>query len=274
MRIMEQQQLSLLVLSCDKYSDLWDDFFNLKDRFWPDCEFKWYIVTETNDFNRPDVDVIKCGKDLNWAGRVRYAVNLLDTQYIGIFLDDYFIKSTINNTRIKEYLDIMISDKVSFLNLGNVFHHITNLPDKKYYKDHLIIIPNHLKYGIDTSAAIWDREYLLEKLGDEDYSAWKFEVDRCEEASTEAGFGGLILCDDLLSFNVSEIPVVIQGTLYPEAIKYFASNLGYNIQSQRKRMSYVNVLRYKLKVRMSRVKRGHRFLKWIGSHLLGYKFFS
>lgn len=271
---MKSSLITMLLLSCDNYSDLWDDFFNLKERFWPDCEYKWYVVTETKDYTRNQVGVIKCGRELNWAGRLRYALNQVDTSYVGIYLDDYFIVSSINNDRIKSFVDLMYSDGVSFLNLGNVFYHITNLPNKEYYKDHLIRIPKHQKYGIDTSAAIWDKEYLLEKLGDGDYSAWQFEIDRCNEAASAEGLNGLILCDDQLSFNVSEIPVVIQGVLYPDAVKFFSNQLGYKILSPRSQMSTKNVLRYKLKVRMSRVKHGRKILKWIGRNILGYKFFT
>ena len=172
--------ITMLVLSCDNYSDLWDDFFNLKERFWPDCEYEWYIVTETKHYQRRGVEVIQCGRNLNWAGRLRYALGKINTPYVGLFLEDYFMISRINNDRIKAYVELMSSDKISFITLGNVFHHITGLPNKEYYKEHLIIIPKHLKYGIDTSAAIWDKEYLMNKLGDSDYSAWQFEVDRCK----------------------------------------------------------------------------------------------
>ena len=82
--------LSILVLSCDNYSDLWDDFFNLRDKFWPDCEYRWYVVTETKDYKRNNVEVIKCGKELNWAGRFRKAVQSLDSPLVGVFLEDYF----------------------------------------------------------------------------------------------------------------------------------------------------------------------------------------
>ena len=40
-------KLAILMLSCDKYSDLWDDFFNLKERFWPDCPYHCYLATDT-----------------------------------------------------------------------------------------------------------------------------------------------------------------------------------------------------------------------------------
>jgi hypothetical protein len=30
-------RIAIPVVSCDKYSDLWQPFFALFDRFWPDC---------------------------------------------------------------------------------------------------------------------------------------------------------------------------------------------------------------------------------------------
>jgi len=270
----DKQKMTMLVLSCDKYSDAWDDFFNLKERFWPNCEYKWYIVTESKEYSRENVSTIKCGTDLNWAGRFRKAVNEVDSPYIGLYLEDYFIQSPIDNERIKGFVDLMEKEKVSFLNLGNVFHHILRQPNPEYFAPHLMYIPQHLRYGIDTAAAIWDKNYLLEKLGEGDYSAWKFEADRCKEAESEAGLGGLILCDDQLSFNVSEVPVIIQGQLYPDAIKFFKEKVGYEIQSNRRVMSKWDVAKYKFKTKMSHAKHGRKLLKWIGTHILGYKFFT
>lgn len=264
----------MLVLSCDGYSDLWDDFFNLRDKFWPDCPFKWYVVTETKDYNRAGVEVIKCGKELNWAGRFRKAVKTVESKYIGIFLEDYFIKSKINTQRVCEYLSLMVSDDVKFLNMDDSFHHIDGLSNKVYYKENLIIIPKHLRYGLDTAAAIWNSDYLLERLGEDDYSAWRFEKDRCDEALSEEGYKGLILCDELHTFNVSSIPVVIQGVFYPGAKRFFEKKCGYKILSQRKTMGMWAVFKYRLKVYCSRAKHGRRFMKWIGTHVLGYKFFT
>lgn len=269
-----KDKMAMLVLSCDKYCDVWDDFFNLKERFWPECEYQWYIVTESKDYQRERVSTIKCGSELNWAGRFRKAVKECNTPYIGLYLEDYFIQSPIDNVRIKGFVELMEREHVSFLNLGNVFHHILRQPNPEYFAPHLMYIPQHLRYGIDTAAAIWDKDYLLEKLGEGDYSAWKFEADRCAEAASEKGLGGLILCDDQLSFNVSEVPVIIQGQIYPEAIKFFKEKVGYEIQSDRKVMSAWDVRKYKFKTKMSHAKHGRKFLKWVGTHIMGYKFFT
>ena len=268
-----KDKITMLLLSCDGYSDLWDDFFNLKEKFWPDCQYKWYVVTESKDYQRTKVEAIKCGKELNWAGRFRKAVQYVESPLVGVFLEDYFINSPIDNERINGLVNFMIDKSVDFLDLGNVFRHKIDAPGKQYYADHLVIIDRHLRYGLDTAAAIWKKEYLLEKLGGEDYSAWKFEADRVAEAASEKGYNGLILADDRISFNVSVIPVVVQGMFYPP-IKDDFRKRGYEIQSKRRVMSSWQKFKYDFKRWCGRIPFGHKTMKWVGTHFFGYKFFT
>jgi hypothetical protein len=271
---MNNIDISMLVLSCDKYKDLWEDFFNLREKYWPNCPYKWYVVTESEDFEHNGVEVITCGKEMNWAGRYRKAVQYVKTPYIGVFLDDFFISETIDNELISYLIDQMKEHHITYINMSNVYKSIIGMTEKEYFADHLIRIPNHQRYGISTEAAIWDRTYLLQKLGDGDYSAWQFEIDRCKEAETEKGLGGLLLCDDRMPFHVSIIPVVIQGMFYPDTIKEFKKK-GYTINvGSREVMPLNKVWSYKLKVYFSTVKRGRTQLRWLASHLLGMKFFA
>jgi len=270
----DKQKMTMLVLSCDAYSDLWDDFFNLKEKFWPDCPYQWYVVTESKDYERESVGVIKCGKELNWAGRFRKAVQTVQNSLVAVFLEDYYINAPIDNDRIKGLVNFMLAKKVDFLDLGNVFKHKINQPNKQYYADHLIVIDKHLRYGLDTAAAIWNKDYLLEKLGEGDYSAWKFEADCCAEAASEEGYKGLILVDDRISFNVSEIPVVVQGKFYPPVIEDFRKR-GYEIDtSKRSVMTRKQKFNYDFKRWCGRIPFGHKFMKWFGTKFLGYKFFT
>ena len=271
---MAEQKLVMLVLSCDGYSDLWDDFFNLRDKYWADCPYKWYVVTESKDYKRDGVEVIKCGRELSWAGRFRFAVKTVNAQYVGIYLEDYFITRKVDNGIISDLLAVMYANAVTCINTSDVFYNIINSTGKKYFKEHLIIIPSNLRYGLSTESSIWETNFLLEKIGEEDYSAWKFESDRVKEANSELGMGGFNLCDDRMPFNVSTIPVVIQGVIYPEAKKFFEKECGYKILSPRKTMGLWQVSKYKFKVFCSRAKYGRKLIKWVGTHILGYKFFT
>ena len=253
-----KDKITMLLLSCDGYSDLWDDFFNLKEKFWPDCQYKWYVVTESKDYQRTNVEAIKCGKELNWAGRFRKAVQFAESPLVGVFLEDYYINAPIDDERISKLVAFTIDQKVDFLDLGNVFKHKINQSNKQYYSDHLIVIDKHLRYGLDTAAAIWNKDYLLALIGEGDYNAWQFEKKCCDIAATEEGYSGLILADDRLSFNVSEIPVVVQGKFYPPVIEDFRKR-GYEIDtSKRKVMSWGQQFKYDFKRKAARFPYFHK----------------
>ena len=269
-----KDKVAMFVLSCDKYSDLWDDFFNLKERFWSDCPYKWYLVTESKDYYRDGVTMIKCGRDLDWAGRLRHAANYIEASYIGLFLDDSFLEKKVDSAIIEGLVDLMIEKHVSFVSTEKIKPEIANNPNKEFFSDHLVKIPPHTKYGLDTLGAIWEKNYLLEKLGTGDYSAWQFEVNLCNEALTEKGYNGIILADERCPFNISRVPVVIIGKVYPPSIKHF-SNIGYNILTKRERMSFSEAWRWRLKIYIEEnVKHGRKFLKWFAATFMGYNFFT
>lgn len=270
---MNSQNLVMLVLSCDGYSDLWDDFFNLRDKYWEDCPYQWYLVTESKDYRRDGVEVIKCGEEMNWAARLRHAVFVTNAKYYGIYLEDYFIAENVDNTIIAELLNIMEKNNVTFLNTSDVFYNIIGMKNKEYLNEHLIIIPNNRLYGISTEAAIWEKEFLLTKIGTEDYSAWQFEIDRVNEAKSLTGLGGFNICDERMPFHVSKTPVVIQGKIYPAARRFFKKQ-GYEFLTKRDNMSCKQVFIYDLKMRMANIKYGRNVIKWIASKLLGVKFFT
>lgn len=266
--------LCILVLSCDGYSDLWNDFFNLRDKYWNDTTIRWYVVTETKEYQREGVTMIHCGKEMNWAARFRKAVETVDTTYVGIFLEDYFITDKVDIDRVKYLLELMKKEKVTYMNVGDVFKSIINMSNKEYFAEALIKIPNHKRYGISTVSSIWEKSFLLQKLGTGDYSAWQFEIDRCHEAATPNGLGGFLLCDEKCTFNVSTIPVVIQGKFYPDAIRYFKRK-GYTIDTSRRAiMPFKQIFLYKLKAQMSKARFMRKQLKWIGRKVLGIKFFT
>lgn len=264
-------RLSILVLTCDAYSDLWNDFFTLKEKFWPDCPFRTYLITESKGYKRNGVSVMQMGKSLNWSGRLREALKRIDTPLVLPILEDFFIYKKIDNKIILEDVEFCVSHLVSFLTLQ--YKSIIESPQRKYF-DKYVIIPKHEKYPVTTESAIWNKNYFLSKLGEDDYSAWQFEVNMCNEAKTEQGIDGLLLCDERKPINITEVPIVIQGKFYPLGISFFRS-LGYSIDvSKRKIMTTSDVIKYRLKVKLSQIRFCRKQMKFIASKLFGYQFFT
>lgn len=271
--------LSIIVLSCDKYSDLWSDFFMLRDKFWSDCDYKWYLVTESLSFEYPGVSVINTGKNLNWTGRLKFALSQIKSQYIGWYLDDFFISERVDNIQIHQLVDKMVSDNIDYINVSDVFDSLVKMPEPhKYYDEHLFVIPKHKKYGISTAAALWNKDYLRKILGDNDKNAWQFEIDLCNQALSDEGIPGTILCDDRKPFKVTPVPVVIQGKYYPKSIRLFKRK-GITLNTgERSLMSFKDVIVYDVNSLIRSALRSHpnlsKCIKWIAKNIFNVKFFT
>lgn len=269
-----KQKFAILVLSCDKYKYVWDDFFNLRDMFWPDCPYQWYVATESEDYDRKGIEVIKCGKNLNWTGRFKFAAQTISAEYLGVYLEDFFIEQRIDTSTINSIIEMMEEKQVSMINVGDVFKWFINQGKKEYLVKNMIIIPKHLRYGLSAETTIWNTSFLLDILGDKDCSAWDFEMNCCKMADSEEGQPGLLLCDSKQSLHPSRIPVIVQGKLYPPSIKHFKKR-GYNIDVAKYNvMSFKDMWMYNFKHYLAKLPFGKKPLKWIATHLLGYKFFS
>ena len=270
--MISQDGISFLVLSCDKYSDLWEDFFCLKEKFWPDCPFEWRVVTESVECKHAGIKTIKCGNELNWTGRIKKACDSIHSDFICFFLDDFFINDTVNNDVVKECIEKAIHEKVDYYVLGDAF--ARTIKTDTYYDDNTAIIPTDRPYGIDTSVAIWKKSFLLSLVEGKDCSAWQFELDRLEEARMNVHKDRKLWYDERLPLNVGSIPVVIQGKFYPKAIKDFKRR-GYAINtSGRSVMTGIEVFKYDMKVFFSKLRFLKSPLKRFAGKYMGYKFFT
>lgn len=271
MKSVNANKLAILVLSCDKYCDLWDDFFNLKDKFWSDCPYKCYLATDSKDYHREGIDVICFGNIRTWSMCAAKAIEQIKEPYIALFLEDAFIYKKIDTSIIDENLNLFIDRKMDFLTMER------NRMRKKFKSGdeaapHIWRIDRHQKYGIDTSAAIWDKEFLRKALEKEDCNAWQFEVNYCKEAESEEGLQGEIFFDDRQPFNISPVEVVQLGKLSTDAIKFF-HKLGYDIQSNRERMGLWQMFYFRERNRLEKNPYLRRIIKTI-CKMFGIKFFS
>ena len=270
--MIKPDSVAFLVLSCDKYSDLWEDFFKLKEKFWPDCPFEWIVVTESVSCNYDGVKTIKCGTRINWTGRIKIACDSVRADRICFFLDDFYINSLVDNDLVMKCIDLSIQNGIDYYVLGDAFAR-TIMTDKRY-DEHIVIIPTDRPYGIDTSVALWKKEFLTSLVKDKDCSAWQFELDRLEDARLNTHKERVLLYDERLPLNVSHIPVVIQGKYYPKALKDFKKR-GYTINTNgRLVMTPVEVIKYDMKVLFSKVGFLKKPLKRIAEKFLGYNFFT
>lgn len=260
---MLENEMTILVASCDQYADIWDDFFACKEQNWPDCPFKTVLVTNHKIAENGDCETITCG-DTNWSTRIRLALEAINTKYVCFLMEDFLISEPVDTNEINNLVKMMDCDGLKYCKLCN------GSPIKTaYYKEYryVRVIPANYRYGISLMAAIWDRQFFIECLGTEDYSPWKFEFDRNQEAA--------VATDELAGVyderNILHIcQLVVQGKIMPAAVREMKRK-NYRIRCQgRPILSFRETFLFWLKNNMSELSKSVPMIKRIAVKL-GYR---
>lgn len=56
-------KVTLLISSCDIFSDCWEPYMYGLRKYWPECDFPVYIISNYEDIKREDAKTIKIGED-------------------------------------------------------------------------------------------------------------------------------------------------------------------------------------------------------------------
>lgn len=169
-----KEKCSILVNSCDTYSDTWDLFFNCLDEQWKKCPFPIYLNTETKKYNLKDLNITCLNADpkLAWGKRLKESLKKIDTEYVLFMLDDFFITEKVDQKEIDQIIKWMDDDQniavFSFYRTNT-----NNIKSNKYPKYELR--PQKCEYKLNCQAAIWRREKLISYIRDHE-SAWDFEL--------------------------------------------------------------------------------------------------
>ena len=252
-------------MSCDAYSDLWHDFFVLKNRNWTDCPFPTYLITNNKICEEDNVKTICCGDKLNWTGRLLYALEKISANYIFLLLEDYYISTPVNNDTINEILFFIEQKSVSYYKLEeranlNAGHY----EGSKYLKK----VDGSVEYGISLITSIWNVEFLKQVIGGEDYPAWEFEVRRNMDDDITHKLDALCLVDNRNVLNITHM--VQRGKYIPKGLRKL-KKLGYPINTDnRGKLSAFFSLYLKLYKRMRKSPHVFNLIRK-AQHLCGFK---
>jgi hypothetical protein len=162
--------LAVLVVSCDKYSDVWEPYFRLFRKRWPDCPYPVYLGSNFVDFRFEGVSCIPIGEDRSWTENLHLLLDAVDRSRIILLLEDFFLTRETNTDLIIKMVEL--SEK---LDLG-CFRLFPLPPPSKKIPD----IPGvgEIRKGDDfrvsTQAGIWSTK-LLRSLAWPGMTAWQFE---------------------------------------------------------------------------------------------------
>lgn len=168
---------SILVNTCDAYMDLWDSFLLLLKKNWPNIEQKKiYFNTESISHYNGSLPIILINTNLSgrdkWGKRLLNCLSQIDTQYIIVLMDDFFLKKPIKQSSILECLSLFENDdRVAAFYLKNVFNSLSNVSIQNEY----FIIPKDTPYRLNSAPALWRKDKLISYVNENDNPwAWEF----------------------------------------------------------------------------------------------------
>ena len=165
-------EVSVLVVSCDAYSDLWGPFFTLFFRYWPDCPYPLYLGTNELAYDDSRVTTIRTGPDRDWAAGLRSMLAALPSRHAIVLLEDYLLTEPVDTARICELVRVAQARDAACLRLVPVPGAQGELADEPGVGD----LAAGVDYRVSLQAAIWNRDVLaaLVRVGE---SPWGLEVD-------------------------------------------------------------------------------------------------
>ena len=159
---------SVLIYSCDKYSDVWEPFFTLFFRYW-ECPFRVYIATESKKCFTPGITTIN-GLG-TWTERMQNAVREIPTKYVIGMCEDMFFRRRVDEQTIRDCIKAMEEDEtIASFNFEKEYDWV--MPGKC---SNFGLKPPGAHYRKTCQPTLWRRDILLELL-DCNMSAWKWEM--------------------------------------------------------------------------------------------------
>lgn len=170
------EDITLVVSSCDKYSDLWDPFFILLKKYW-DPKMPIVLVTESKKYSFEGLDVRTLdlypeGMIPTWSELQMKALERINTEFVLFVLDDFFLEAPVQEEKIEECIRWMKDDpQIACFNFTQVMPG-TNLPCGYPGFEQR---PQKGEYRLNCQIAVWRRETLLKDMRPHE-NPWIFET--------------------------------------------------------------------------------------------------
>lgn len=242
------ENVSILVVGYDGYKDVWDHFFTLINKYWKDRP-KTYLATSELVPVYENVTVLPAGKDSEWSKRAYNALTQIDTDYVILMLEDFFITKFVDNDIVEGTLQEIITNKIKFYQLQSPNYN----RDKKIgtpYKgnEYVRVIPQNKDYVLNLQTVIWNREYLLSVIGKENYNAWIFEFNNIHHTDINVKRTEYLI-DVRNVLNITH--AIVQSKYLRGAIKYL-KKINYTIDTtERPTFTIMDQFKYDLKTFVS-----------------------
>ncbi len=214
-----KRNMTMLILSCDGFSDLWDGHVKLLEQNWPDRNMDTYIVTDKPSCKSyKNVRILSAGEGIEWSERLKYAIEQVKTDYVFITLDDYYLIKKVQDKSIGSLLKMMVKEKIDYVRLF-LRSKRSILDELEGYKG-IYNLNTRCVYSVNLYSGLWKKDFILAMIK-EPQNAWQFEVALSKRATE---YGAKCVMSKRNEFEI--LDVVRKGKLLHKSYFYFKRHPG------------------------------------------------
>lgn len=252
-------ELAVVVMSCDSYEDAWQPFYLTFRKYWHDCPLPVYFVSEEKPCTFEGFVPITTAKGMAWSAMLYETLEKITEPYILFLQEDFFLRYTVENTRMEEALQIAKKYQAGMLRLFPCPPPQKSLPDCAFVGE----LERNEAYRVSCQACIWEKETLLQVL-DKTESIQEFEINGTIRSNTlEKPFLSYLRPEQ----NPTAIPyttyplhyvctAIVKGKWTQEAIQFCAQEGISLAYSSRKKETSFDIWRKNIHVRTPKPLRG------------------
>lgn len=165
------ESTAILVVSCDRYRDVWGPFFTLFWRYWPDCPYPVYLGANQEVYPDPKVQTILVGPDLKWSPGLLKMLRDLPRPDLLYLQEDFLLSGPVDTAWVKDLIAYAKAKKAGCLRLMPIPGASHPCPDR----DDVGELPKGSQYRVSMQAAWWEKR-VLSSLIQEQEPMVQFEV--------------------------------------------------------------------------------------------------
>ena len=231
-----RKDICFYVSSPYSYKDIFDVYYQTFQKFAAKSSIP-LVLSSNYDAIYEGIQIIS-SDDINdsWVTRSIDALKQIKTKYVLLSCDDMFLINEFLDNEIFHIVDVMDKLNINFCRLK---------PRKKGVQvsgeDYLIYEYQSIPYAKNLQIGIFNREYLLNVLGDGKLSAWDIEANWLKESylAKNIPFKDVICVSKPI---LKIVHAVDKGKLYPSAIKEI-KRIGLDINTEREVMPVIRELK-------------------------------
>lgn len=160
----EFDDVSIVIPTFDKYSELWHPTTTLLYRQWPTLltthkHVPIYLISNEETFGDPRITNLTVGQENKTLASLLQGLKQIKTTYVILILDDYLMTKPVNLERLNEVINLAKRDDTGYIELdGDVDRedapHVPGI-------EGVTVKALDSKYRLNTQAGLWKRDVLM-----------------------------------------------------------------------------------------------------------------